>query len=101
MFLVPQELLVRSRVDERGPAADLHDFRGEALDEVAIVRHEDQRAAVVDQRVEQDFLRVEIEVVGRLVEQECVGRLEQHARDGEPGPLSARQHAGPLVDVVA
>ena len=57
------------------------------------MRDEDQRAAVVDERVEQHFLRVEIEMVGRLVEQQRVRRPQQHARDRQARALAARQHA--------
>ena len=83
------------------PFADLDDLRGEPLDEVAIVRDEDQRAAVVVERVEQHVLRVDVEVVGRLVEQQRVRRAQQHARHGQARALAARQHARLLVDVVA
>src|SRR5262249_9766304 len=47
MLLVPEELLVGSRVDDRLAVADLDDLRREPLDEIPIVRHEDERAAVV------------------------------------------------------
>ena len=77
------------------------DLRRQPLHEVAIVRDEDQRAAVLDQRVEQHFLRVEIEVVGRLVEQQGVRRPQQHARHREARALAAGQHPHALVDVVA
>src|SRR5262245_20609255 len=89
MFLVPQELVVGAWVDERAAIADLDDLRRQPLDEVAIVRHEDQRAAVVDERVEQHLFRIEIEMVGRLVEQQRVRRAQQHAGDGEPRALAA------------
>ena len=101
VFLTPEKLRVRPWIDDRLAVADLDDLRRELLDEVAIVRHEDQRAAVVLERVEQHVLRIEIEVVGRLVEQQRVRRAQQHARDGEPRALAARQHGGLLVDVVA
>ena len=101
MFLVPEKLRVGARIDHRLAVADLDDLGGQLLDEVAVVRHDDQRAAVVLERVEQDVLRVEIEMVGRLVEQQRVGWPQQHARDREPRALAARQHAGLLVDVVA
>ena len=92
---------VRARVDDGLAVADLDDLGREPLDEIPIVRHEDQRAAVVDERVEQHFLRVEIEMVGRLVEQQRVRRTQQHPRDGQPRALAARQHAHALVDVVS
>ena len=81
--------------------AHLDDLRRELVDEVPVVRDEDQRAPEVRERVEQHVLRVEIEMVGRLVEEQRVRRSQQHAGDGEPRPLAAGQHAGLLVDVVA
>ena len=97
----PEELLVRPRERLGAPVPDLDDLRRQAFDEVAVVRHEDQRAAVVHQRVEQHVLRVEVEVVGRLVEHQRVRRPQQHPRHGQTRALAAREHAGLLVDVVA
>ena len=62
---------------------------------------EDQRAAVVHERVQQHFLGVEVEVVGGLVEDQEVARVQEHLGEGQPVALAARQHAHPLVDVVA
>ena len=101
MLLPPQELLIRPRERLGAPVADLDDPCRQPLDEVAVVADEDQRAAVVHQRVEQHVLRVQIEVVGRLVEQQQVGRPQEHAGDGQPRALAAGQHTGLLVDVVA
>ena len=101
MLLAPQELRVGARVHDRLAVTDLDDLRRQLLDEIPIVRDEDQRPAVVLERVEEDVLRIEVEVVGRLVEQQRVRRPQQHARDGEPRALAAGQHAGLLVDVVA
>ena len=101
VFLAPEELGVRAREHDRLPVAHLDDFRREPLDEIPIVGDEDERAAVIGEGVEQDVLRVEIQVIGRLVEQQRVRRAEQHARDGQPRSLAARQHAGPFVHIVA
>ena len=101
MPFVPEELFVRARVDDRLAIADLDDLGREPLDEVPVVRHEHQRAAEVDQRIEQHFLRIDVEVIGRFVEQERVGWAQQHSRDGEARAFAARQHAGFLVDVIA
>ena len=74
MFFAPEELGVRAREHDRLPVADLNDLRREPLDEIPIVGDEDERAAVIGKRVEQDVLGVEIEVIGGLVEQQRVGR---------------------------
>src|SRR5258705_5212284 len=75
MFLVPQELFVSAGVDEHvtmSRTGDLNYFRRQALDKVSVVRHEHERAAVVDQGVEQHFFRVEIEMVRRFVQEENI-----------------------------
>src|SRR5262249_27391127 len=83
LLLAPQELLVVPGIDHRVAAADVDDPGRELVDEIAVVRDEDQRAAEVLERLEEHVLRVEIEMVRRLVEQERVGRAEQHARDSQ------------------
>jgi hypothetical protein len=40
-------------------------------------------------------------MVGRLVEEQGVGRTQEHPRDREAGALPAGQHTDPLVDIVA
>src|SRR6266566_6367421 len=92
MFLVPQELFVSAGINEHitmSRAGDLNYFRSQALDKVSVVRHEHERAAVVDQGVEQHFFRVEIEMVRRFVQQEDIRRTQQHAGDGQARALSA------------
>ena len=59
------------------------------LQERPIVRHEHHRPLEVVQRLEQHFLGREIEVVGRLVEDEEVGRIEEHARHHQARLLAA------------
>jgi hypothetical protein len=51
--------------------------------------------------VDQHLLRLEVQVVGRLVEHEEVGRVEQHARHHEARLLAARERPDLLVHVVA
>src|SRR5437870_13601250 len=68
MLLVPEKLFVGARIDDRRTVADLDDFRGQTLDEVSIVGNEYQRAPVIDECVEQYFLRIQIQVVRRLVQ---------------------------------
>ena len=45
----------------------------------------------------QPLLRVDVEVVRRLVEQQQVGPAEQDARELQPPPLAARQRASPAA----
>ena len=99
--LTPQELCVRPWIDDSLTMTDFDDLRREFLHEISIVRNEDQCSPVVLERLEQHVLRIEVEMVRRLVEQQRVRRPQQHARDREARTLAARQHAGFLVDVIA
>ena len=51
-FLVPEEYLVGARVNERLSVTDLDDRGGQLLNEIAVVRHDDERAALVHECVE-------------------------------------------------
>ena len=87
--LAPAELLVGAGVDQGLAVPDGDDLGREPVDEVAIVLHQNQRAGEALERLQQHVLRVEVEVVGRFVEQQQVRRPEQHPRNGEAGPLAA------------
>jgi hypothetical protein len=89
LLLTPQKLRIRPGKDECVAVPDLHDLRRELFHEIPIVRNEDQRAAVVFERFEQDVFRIEIEMVRRLVEQQRVRRNQQHACDRKPRALAA------------
>ncbi len=101
VLLVPEKFRVGPRVDVRFSVPDLDDLRRQLLHEVAVVRDDDEGAAVVLERVEEHILRVEIEMVRRLVEEQRVGRPQEHAGDREPRALATGQHARLLVDIVA
>src|SRR5450631_2144073 len=68
---------------------------------MTVVRDEKHRAFVTRQRVYQHLLRVDVEMVRRLVEDQEVRRVEQHLGHHEPRLLAAREHAAPFLDVVA
>ena len=52
---------------------------GDAVEHVAVVRDEDERAGVFEQRLFEDLERGDVEVVGGFVEQQQVGGLEHQA----------------------
>ena len=56
-----------------------------------VVAHEQQRARPVDQLRFEQLERLEVEVVGRLVEHQHVGRPREQARQQQPVALAARQ----------
>src|SRR5262245_41275134 len=95
-----EEGVVVSREEDRRAAADLRDRRRDAIDEVAVVRDDDERPLVLVERVLQDLAARQIEVVRRLVEEEQVRRAYEKTREGQARLLTAGEHADPLVDVV-
>ena len=72
---------------------DLEDARGEARDEPAVVGDEDQRAVVLLEPRDQRLDRLEVEVVGGLVEHQHVGLLDAEPREHQPRRLAARERS--------
>ena len=55
------------------------------------MRHQHQRAGKFGEAVFQHFERGDVEIVGRLVEQQQVGGLQHQARDQHARLLAARE----------
>jgi hypothetical protein len=66
-------------------------FGGNAVEQKTVVRDEHERAPEVLKAVLQDFEAGNVQVVGRLVQQEQVGGLEHEPGDQNTGLLAARQ----------
>ena len=74
------------------PAAiQLHDPGRQPLQERAVVGDQQHRAGVVGQESLHPFDRVDVQVVGRLVEEQHLGRCDQRARQQHPAAPAARQ----------
>ena len=74
------------------PATELIDFRHEAVEEVTVVAHNDEGAVKILQRLLKHVFRAQIEVVGRLVENEQIEGFEQEFENGQARTLTARKH---------
>ena len=72
-------------------AIELEDPAGDVVEEVAIVRDRDDRARVVLEEALEPRHRFGVEMVGRLVEQQQVRRLQQQAAQRDAAPLAAGQ----------
>ena len=72
--------------------AELIDFAYQAVEEVAVVAHDNQRTVEVHQRLLQDVFGLQVEVVGRFVQDKEVHRLEQQPDHGQTGTLAAGEH---------
>ena len=65
------------------------------------MRDEDDRPLEADDGLLEDLGGGDVEVVGRLVEEQEVARLEQELRQGEPRALAAREAGDDAQRVVA
>src|SRR5947208_4703886 len=75
-------------------------FKGEdvgrdAIEKPTVMRDDDGAAGIIEQRLFERAQRIDIEIVGRLVEQEKVGALFQHLCEMHPVALAA----GKLTDL--
>ena len=90
--LVFQEFVDAAKVLAHFAAAELIDFRHEAVEEITIVAHDNERTVKILQRLLEHVFRTQIEVVGRLVENEQVEGFEQEFENGQARSLTARKH---------
>ena len=72
-------------------AIELENPAGDVVEEVAIVRDRDDRAFVFLEEVLEPGDRLGVEMVGRLVEQQQVRRLQQQPAQRDAAPLAARE----------
>ena len=54
---------------------------------------DDQRAGIIGEHFLEQIERLEIEIVGRLVEHQKIRGLRQRAREQQPSALAAREPA--------
>src|SRR5205807_9183202 len=69
----------------------MHDGIDHAVEKIAVVRYDDQGTAVAFQPVFEPDDGVEVEVVGRLIEQQQVGWAHQRLREVKPHAPAARK----------
>src|SRR5690606_27781942 len=69
-----------ARIRAQAPAIELDDAGRDAVEEAPVVRDDDQRAAQAAQQLFEPGDRFDVEVVGRLVEQQQVRIGYQRAR---------------------
>ena len=89
LLIEPRRVVALPR--DAGAAIELEDPPGHVVEEVAIVRHRDDRALVFLEEALEPRHRLGVEVVGRLVEQQQIGRLEQQAAQRDAAAFAARQ----------
>jgi hypothetical protein len=86
-----QHQVARIATDVFGEAAARHFDRapGHAVEKIAVMRDEDDAALVRDQVILEPVARLDVEMVGRLVEHHEVGRVEQEFRERDAHPDAA------------
>ena len=81
-------------VQGRPAPLDVHDVADDAVEEVAVVRDEQERAGIVAQPALEPDHGIEIEMIRRLVEQQQRGTAHQGTREVQPDPPAS----GEFVD---
>ncbi len=78
-------------VGNAAPALQLQDPGGDVIQEIAVVRDAEDGALVLDQVLLQPGDGLGIQVVGRFVEQQHVGRFQEQLAQGHPAAFPARE----------
>ena len=89
--LLPAVGRVAPGISGQPAVLQVHDLFGHAVEEAPVVRHDEVRAARAREIVLQELDGVEVEVVGRLVEEQHVRVREDRAREHGPVLLAARE----------
>ncbi len=74
--------------------------RRDAVEQVAVVGDQDERARELEQALLEHLERRDVEVVGRLVEDQQVGGLEHQPREQDARLLAAREPADRRVELL-
>jgi hypothetical protein len=85
----PLEGVVVAAVELELPGLEMDDPVGDAVQEVAVVADQDQRPGIALEVALEPKRRLEVEVVGRLVEQHQVRLGEQRGGQGDAHPPAA------------
>jgi len=86
-------VVIVAGIRDDGLVIDVGNVGTNAVEKMAVVRDRDQDAVIVIQEPLQPVDRVEVEVVGRLIEQQCEGMSEQGLRQQHANFLAALQFA--------
>ena len=86
-----QEPCVRAAVDVEPAGLEREDAVDGIVEQPDVVRHDEHRATGAAQELHDPRLGVDVEVVGRLVEDEELAPRIEETRQLEPAPLTAGQ----------
>ena len=100
VLLAPEIVFVISGEDLDLTVPDFENSRRQFVDEIPVVRDKDDCAVELLQGRQQHVLRAQIKMIGRLVEQQEVRRMQQHARQRVPVAFASGQHSQRFEHVV-
>ena len=87
----PFEAVIAALVELQLRVFEMQDLLGHAVQEIALVTDDEHGAAVAPQVLLQPQGGLEIEVVGRLVEQQQIGASKQESRQHDPHAPATRE----------
>ena len=99
LFALLEVVAVVALVGVDALVVNLDDFVADVVEEVAVVRHHEQRGGAAREVVLEPLDEGKVEVVGGLVEDEHVGGADEHIGQGYALELSAREGLDLLVIV--
>jgi hypothetical protein len=104
-LLLPEQLLglvivIVAHVQTEAPQLQLRDPVHHAVEKVPVVGDDHHRPLVSREEVLDPLEGLEVQVVGRFVQQEQVRRLEQESAQGDPHSPTARQRGQRGVELV-
>src|SRR3546814_10644269 len=101
MFFFKQKTAYEMRISDWSSDVCSSDLGGDAIEEPAVVRDDEHAAGELGDRFFQRAQGVDVEIVGRLVEQQHVGAFLQHLGKVHAVALAARELADLLLLVAA
>ena len=96
--LLLDEVRVVARVDDDGAVVDVEDVRRDAVEELLVVGDDERASLVAGEELLEPADAEDVEVVGRLVEQEHVRPAEEHLRQQDAQLEPARERAERACD---
>ena len=98
-FALDEVIVVIAAIADELALADFDDAADELVEKFAVVRDDEDRAGIGFQIILEPEQRFEVEMVGRLVEQQQVGLLRQQARQMGAHDPAAAHFAGRAVEI--
>ena len=99
VFIIGSRVGMRLRF-RSGFASKLQDSIAEASQEISVVGDEQHRAIEILECPDEHFLRRQIQVVCRLVQDQKIRRVHQQSRHDQPRFLSSGQRSNRLIDIL-